>query len=124
MGKLQVMPLEIPKWHAEPTLVNPSFRLMVGLNRHERTIKQILLQAIDYKETSWGVDEAKYWYKEFTNNDSLPSKLEGIHRAIEQAASMGWSKHHEELTHSLIQGNSYFEALWEQEESFMKTKAR
>lgn len=100
-------------------LLSPDPRLMIGLTRRERQMKQLLFMALDQLHTAGNVEEIRYWFTEW-----FPKRYaESRHLSMEEAwnelvASMrqGWSEKHNAICERLIRGQSYLEKLWELEQ--------
>lgn len=104
----------------------PSPKIVRGLSRTEKTLKQLLLLSFDRllersKTTSssqflW---QLRYWYGEFRPDESENIKsitdVEELLFLMQQSIEDGWSSSHEALCRKLIQGYAPFEELYEQE---------
>ncbi|MFT8871710.1 MAG: DUF3603 family protein [Sporolactobacillus sp.] len=99
-------------------LLSPDPRLMVGLTRRERQMKQLLFMALDQLHAHGSVEELRYWYTEW-----FPTRYEESRRLSSEAAWQaiagdivnGWSARHADVCERLIKGQPYFEQLWEAE---------
>lgn len=99
-------------------ILSPHPRLMCGLTRRERQLKQLLLMALDQLRTTGTAAEVRYWYTEW-----MPKKYFAIQQmSLDEAwgklyeeLKEGWSKKHEEICRRMIKGHPYFEKIWELE---------
>jgi hypothetical protein len=99
-------------------ILSPEPRLMQGLTRRERRLKQLLFMALDQLYTTGNTAEMRYWYTEW-----VPKKYFEIQtmdfdtawRKLYDEVKHGWSARHENICEHLIKGQPYFENIWETE---------
>lgn len=99
-------------------ILSPAPKLMKGLTRKERQLKQLLFMALDQLHSTGNPAEIRYWYTEWN-----PTKYQEIQKQnfddvwtqLYEEASLGWSLRHEHLCERLVKGQPFFEKLWELE---------
>jgi hypothetical protein len=99
-------------------ILSPEPRLMKGLTRKERQLKQILFMALDQLHTSNNEAEVRYWFTEWCPEQYSTIQALNFEQAWEQLfeeTKGGWSKKHETFCENLIKGQPFFEKLWEME---------
>ncbi|TLS37815.1 YjbA family protein [Pseudalkalibacillus caeni] len=100
-------------------ILSPEPKVMRGLTRKERQLKQLLFMALDQLYTSGSVEEIRYWYTECQpkmymsiQTMELEEAWKGLYKEVEN----GWSMKHEQICESIIKGQPYFEKIWELEQ--------
>lgn len=99
-------------------ILSPAPRLMHGLTRRERQMKQLLLMALDQLYASGNTAEVRYWYTEWVPKkyfDIQEMDFETAWHALYEEVQQGWSGHHEDICRRIVKGQPYFENLWELE---------
>ncbi|WP_070119768.1 YjbA family protein [Bacillus marinisedimentorum] len=102
----------------EHHILSPDPKLMTGLTRKERQLKQLLFMALDQLCSTTNIAELRYWYTEW--NPAKYRETQGMrHREVWESlyseVKNGWSEHHEHLCERMIKGQPFFEQLWELE---------
>ncbi|PLR97616.1 YjbA family protein [Bacillus sp. T33-2] len=99
-------------------ILSPEPRLMSGLTRKERQLKQLLFMALDQLHSSKNVAEIRYWYTEWSPEryrDIQEMSFEEAWQQLYADAKSGWSQRHATFCENLIKGQPFFEKLWEME---------
>ncbi|HLR63467.1 MAG TPA: YjbA family protein [Lentibacillus sp.] len=94
-------------------------RLIHGLTRRERQLKQILMIALDQLHTVNNPEELRYWLTEWD-----PKKYpfirymdkETVWNELYEGVKKGWSQSHEDLCVKMIKGQPFLEKMWEAEQ--------
>ncbi|MGM9923969.1 MAG: YjbA family protein [Bacillus sp. (in: firmicutes)] len=97
-------------------ILSPEPRIMQGLTRKERQLKQLLFMALDQLHTSKNTAEIRYWYTEWSPNKySYIQQLEfeDAWKELFEETKSGWTGKHELLCERIIKGQPFFEKLWE-----------
>lgn len=97
-------------------ILSPEPKLMRGLTRKERQLKQLLFMALDQLHSSRNEAEIRYWYTEWSPEHYAKIQELNFEEAWQQLFSdtrEGWSRKHENFTENLIKGQPFFEKLWE-----------
>lgn len=102
----------------EHHILSPSPKMMNGLTRKERQLKQLMFMAMDQLSTGGRTAEIRYWYTEWA-----PEKYREIQemnfqtawKELYEAIQEGWSEKHLQLCENLVKGQPFFEKLWELE---------
>lgn len=100
-------------------LLSMSPKLIIGLTRRERQLKQLLMMALDQLRTSAHLDELRYWLTEWDPKQYSEIRYMDeteVWNQLYQGVQLGWSKAHEELCKKLIKGHPFLEKLWEVED--------
>lgn len=99
-------------------ILSPQPRLMRGLTRKERQLKQLLFMALDQLYSSKNVAEVRYWYTEWRPDLYHVIQHLDFEEAWEQLyeeSKEGWSSKHESFCENIIKGQPFFEKLWDME---------
>lgn len=99
-------------------ILSPEPRLIRGLTRKERQLKQLLFMALDQLYSSNNEAEVRYWFTEWCPEKYSTIQALNFEQAWEQLfeeTKDGWSKKHETFCENLIKGQPFFEKLWEME---------
>lgn len=97
-------------------ILSPSPKVMLGLTRKERQLKQLLFMAIDHLKTTGNVAEVRYWLTEWKPEEYRKYQLMNFEEAWKQLyreIEIGWSEKHYQLCEKLVKGHAFFEKLWE-----------
>ncbi|MCU9594863.1 YjbA family protein [Caldibacillus thermolactis] len=97
-------------------ILSPEPRLMLGLTRKERHMKQLLFMALDHLYTSKNTAQVRYWYTEWAPekySDIRTKSFEEVWNQLYEEVKHGWTEKHENLCEGLIKGEPFFEKLWE-----------
>lgn len=100
-------------------ILSPNPKLMHGLTRKERQLKQLLFMALDQLYTSKNVAEVRYWYTEWSPEKYREIQTLNFNKAWEQlysAVEEGWTCKHENFCEKIVKGQPFFEKLWETEQ--------
>ncbi|NSL51469.1 YjbA family protein [Calidifontibacillus erzurumensis] len=100
-------------------ILSPDPKLMKGLTRKERQLKQLLFMALDQLRTTGNAAEIRYWYTEW--NPSMYEEIqkhdfEYVWNKLYEETKEGWSSRHEHLCERLVKGQPFFEKLWDLEQ--------
>lgn len=96
-------------------ILSPEPRLMAGLIRKERELKQLLFMALDQIKTDAELAELRYWYTEWAPHkykEIQEMEFEEVWNNLFNEIKHGWSKKHEEFCATMIKGQPFFEKLW------------
>lgn len=99
-------------------ILSPDPKLMYGLTRRERQLKQLLFMALDQLYTAKNTSEVRYWYTEWAPNryqEIQKMSFEEAWNGLYEETKKGWSEKHLMLCENLIKGQPFFEKLWEME---------
>ncbi|CAG9622857.1 YjbA family protein [Sutcliffiella rhizosphaerae] len=100
-------------------ILSPSPKIMNGLTRKERQLKQLLFMALDQLKSTCNVAEVRYWYTEW-NPVHYPEiqtmTFEEVWSQLMEETREGWSEKHSDFCESLVKGQPFFEKLWELEQ--------
>ncbi|OIJ10446.1 hypothetical protein BKP37_18075 [Anaerobacillus alkalilacustris] len=105
--------IDLPKEHH---ILSPDPRLMSGLIRKERQLKQLLFMALDQLYSTGNVAEVRYWFTEWSPNNYESIQQMCFDEAWEKLfneVKMGWTSQHYHLCERMVKGHSFFEKLWE-----------
>ena len=97
-------------------ILSPDPKIMYGLTRKERQLKQLLFMALDHLRSSNNPAEIRYWYTEWSPDkysyiQSL--QFEEAWMELFEEVKSGWTYKHELLCERLSKGQPFFEKLWE-----------
>lgn len=98
-------------------------RLIFGLTRRERQLKQLLMMALDQLRVSNNIEELRYWLTEWSPKKYPMIRFmdeDRVWQALYKGVKDGWSKAHEELGEKLIKGHPYLEKMWSIEQKHKK----
>lgn len=99
-------------------ILSPSPKLMKGLTRKERQLKQLLFMALDQLRSTENPAEIRYWYTEWNPNkyqEIQKQNFNDVWNMLYEESKDGWSIRHEHLCERLVKGQPFFEKLWELE---------
>jgi len=100
-------------------------KLVIGLTRRERQLKQLLMMALDQLRTSNNLDELRYWLTEW-HPKKYPliryMNASEVWDALYEGVKDGWSAAHEELGEKLIKGHPFLEKMWKLEQKHGQNK--
>ncbi|MDC3417212.1 YjbA family protein [Aquibacillus salsiterrae] len=100
-------------------ILSLSPKLMVGLTRKERQLKQLLMMALDQLKSTNNIEEVRYWLTEW--DPERYSEIKHMHfeeawEELYRGVVDGWTRSHEDLCGKLIKGQPFFEKMWELEQ--------
>ncbi len=100
----------------EHHILSPDPKLMRGLIRKERQLKQLLFMVLDQLYSTGNKAEVQYWYTEWSPTSyemiqsmSFEDAWQGLYTEIKD----GWSPQHYQLCERMVKGQPFFEKLWE-----------
>lgn len=105
--------IDFPK---EYHILSPDPKLMTGLIRKERQLKQLLFMVLDQLYSTGNVAEVRYWCTEWspTNYENIQQlSFEEAWERLFDEVKLGWTSHHYNLCERMIKGHPFFEKLWE-----------
>ncbi|SFA78648.1 MULTISPECIES: YjbA family protein [unclassified Bacillus (in: firmicutes)] len=100
-------------------ILSPEPKLMSGLTRKERQLKQLLFMALDQLYTSKNQAEIRYWFTEWCPERYSVIQAMDVDDAWKQLfeeTKYGWTGRHEKFCENIIKGQPFFEKLWEMEQ--------
>ncbi|MCR6111381.1 DUF3603 family protein [Bacillus sp. A301a_S52] len=108
-------------------ILSPEPRLMLGLIRKEKQLKQLLFMALDQLYSEAELAELRYWYTEWAPHKYHTIQFmdfEEVWQSLYEEIKIGWSAKHENYCRAMIKGQPFFEKLWDLqfEEEKRKTK--
>ncbi|GAA5416644.1 hypothetical protein Pryu01_01682 [Paraliobacillus ryukyuensis] len=95
-------------------------KVMIGLTRRERHLKQLLMMVLDQLKQIKNPQEAQYWLTEWKPDDyQAIQKMTFAQAWNELYLSLvnGWSTEHELFCRKMIKGQPFFEQLWQLEKN-------
>ncbi|SFA82413.1 Protein of unknown function [Lentibacillus halodurans] len=95
-------------------------KLVYGLTRRERQLKQLLMIALDQLKTVDNLEELRYWLTEWDPKQYPYLRYmdkETVWDTLYEGVKYGWSKSHEDLCGKLIKGQPFLEKMWELEQA-------
>lgn len=118
--KQQTFKMPLTSYEKEYNLLSMHPKLIYGLTRRERQLKQVLMMSLDQLRTTKNIEELRYWLTEW-NPKKYPlikymDKNE-VWEALYEGVKDGWSKDHEDLGSKLIRGAPFLEKMWELEQN-------
>lgn len=105
--------LDLPR---EYHILSPHPKLMSGLIRKERQLKQILFMVLDQLYATGNAAQIRYWYTEWSPNNYeaiQAMNFETAWQGLFNEVKYGWSTQHYQLCERMIKGQPFFEKLWE-----------
>ncbi|MBP0724586.1 YjbA family protein [Bacillus sp. RG28] len=102
----------------EHHILSPSPKIMNGLTRKERQLKQLLFMALDQLYSMKNTSEIRYWYTEWNPSsykDIQALVFDDIWVQLYEEIKFGWTERHEQLCERIVKGQPFFEKLWEME---------
>ncbi len=100
-------------------ILSPEPKLMIGLTRRERQLKQLLFMALDQLHASRNLAEIRYWYTEWAPEyyqEIQALDFEEIWNRLYDEMKNGWSEKHHFICKNIVKGYPFFEKLWEMEQ--------
>ncbi|MDG5789144.1 YjbA family protein [Evansella sp. AB-P1] len=97
-------------------ILSPDPRLMNGLIRKERLLKQLLFMVMDQLYHDAELPELRYWYTEWSPDkysEIQAMNFDEVWNSLFEEIKHGWSKKHEDYCFTMIKGQPFFEKLWE-----------
>lgn len=88
---------------------------MIGLNRRERELKQLMMLVLDQLQAGNNINELRYWLTEWEpDHYQLIQRLnfESGWKRLYDHISNGWSTQHEQFCWEIVKGQPLFEQLW------------
>ncbi|WP_416828740.1 YjbA family protein [Ectobacillus polymachus] len=104
-------------------ILSPDPRMMNGLTRKERQLKQLLFMALDQLHTTKNAAEIRYWYTEWNPRayrDIQGLSFDEVWKQLFEEIKYGWTEKHEQLCERLVKGQPFFEKLWEIEKEIQQ----
>lgn len=118
--KIDVFPVPIKMYKKEYNILSMRPKLIFGLTRRERQLKQVLMMSLDQLRTANNLEELRYWLTEW-NPRKYPlirfMDEKKVWQALYNGVKEGWSTNHEELGTKLIRGQPFLEKMWEMEQN-------
>lgn len=93
-------------------------KLIHGLTRRERQLKQLLMIALDQLKSVDNLEELRYWLTEWDPKQYPYIRYmdkESVWEALYEGVKFGWSQSHEDLCFKMIKGQPFLEKMWEAE---------
>jgi hypothetical protein len=106
------------KLHKQYCLLCPNPKLMYGLTRRERQLKQLLFMALDDLQSEKNVHKLRYIYSEWNYSEYASVKemdFEILINKLINEVEAGWGFNHEQLCKILIKNQSFLETVYENE---------
>ncbi|MEI5906524.1 YjbA family protein [Bacillus spongiae] len=99
-------------------ILSPEPKVMSGLTRKERQLKQLLFMALDQLNSSNNTAEVRYWYTEWAPENYRIIQgmtFDEVWKSLYEETKWGWSRKHASLCERIIKGQPFFEKLWDME---------
>ncbi|WP_163972177.1 YjbA family protein [Oceanobacillus halotolerans] len=94
-------------------------KLVFGLTRKERQLKQLLMMALDQLRTTNNLEELRYWLTEWDPKQYPYIRHmdeETVWQVLYDGVKNGWSEAHEDLCKKMIKGQPFLEKMWQLEQ--------
>lgn len=88
---------------------------MLGLNRRERELKQLMMLVLDQMREGKNIDELHYWLTEWEPDHYQVIQKLSFRLAWKRLYNhiyQGWSSQHEQFCWQIVKGQPLFEQLW------------
>ena len=110
----------IKMYKKEYNILSMKPKLIFGLTRRERQLKQVLMMSLDQLRTANNLEELRYWLTEWSPRKYPLIRFmdeKKVWHALYNGVKEGWTTNHEELGVKLIRGQPFLEKMWEIEQN-------
>ncbi len=115
-SKQQSFKFDGENYKKEYHLLSPEPKVIFGLTRRERQLKQLLMMGLDQLRTTNNLEELRYWLTEWDPKNYPFIRFmdeDKVWEALYNGIREGWSPAHEDLCAKLIKGQPFLEKMWE-----------